>query len=69
MVPAASGCLLLIEHRLFDALGGFTPDYFMYSEDADFCARAARLGATRRSSPTPGYGTVAAPPPPAPESC
>ncbi len=46
VVPAASGCLLLIEHRLFDALGGFTPDYFMYSEDADFCARAARLGAT-----------------------
>ncbi len=46
VVPAASGCLLLIERTLFDALGGFTPDYFMYSEDADFCARAADAGAT-----------------------
>lgn len=44
-VPAASGCLLLIERELFTQLGGFTPDYFMYSEDIDLCARAAALGA------------------------
>ena len=45
-VPAASGCLLLVERELFGRLGGFTPDYFMYSEDIDLCVRAGRLGAT-----------------------
>jgi GT2 family glycosyltransferase len=44
-VPAASGCLLLIERETFERLGGFTPDYFMYSEDIDLCVRAAALGA------------------------
>src|SRR5690606_9034194 len=44
-VPAASGCLLMVERDLFTRLGGFTPDYFMYSEDVDLCARAADLGA------------------------
>jgi hypothetical protein len=44
-VPAASGCLLLVEHELFRRLGGFTPDYFMYSEDLDLCVRAAGFGA------------------------
>lgn len=43
-VPAASGCLLLIRRVLFTELGGFTPDYFMYGEDLDFCVRAARHG-------------------------
>jgi GT2 family glycosyltransferase len=44
-VPAASGCLLMIERDLFIRLDGFTPDYFMYSEDIDLCARAAAYGA------------------------
>jgi hypothetical protein len=44
-VPAASGCLLLIDRDLFRRLGGFTPDYFMYSEDIDLCVRAGQLGA------------------------
>jgi len=44
-VPAASGCLLLIRRSLFAQLGGFTPDYFMYSEDLDLCLRATALGA------------------------
>jgi hypothetical protein len=44
-VPAASGCLLLVERSLFDTLGGFAPDYFMYSEDIDLCLRAADHGA------------------------
>lgn len=44
-VPAASGCLLMLERQLFTELGGFTPDYFMYSEDIDLCARAVAHGA------------------------
>ncbi|MEH1013931.1 glycosyltransferase family 2 protein [Micromonospora sp. CPCC 206060] len=44
-VPAASGCLLLIDRALFTGLGGFTPDYFMYSEDVDLCHRAVAHGA------------------------
>ncbi|GAB3152466.1 hypothetical protein GCM10027290_43170 [Micromonospora sonneratiae] len=44
-VPAASGCLLLIERSLFTELAGFAPDYFMYSEDIDLCLRATLLGA------------------------
>ncbi|MEV4760370.1 glycosyltransferase [Micromonospora sp. NPDC049559] len=44
-VPAASGCLLLVERALFTELGGLAPDYFMYCEDIDFCLRAARHGA------------------------
>jgi N-acetylglucosaminyl-diphospho-decaprenol L-rhamnosyltransferase len=45
-VPAGSGCLLLIERALFTELGGFTPDYFMYSEDIDLSQRATAAGAT-----------------------
>jgi GT2 family glycosyltransferase len=45
-VPAASGCVLLLDRALFNRLGGFTPDYFMYSEDVDLCVRAAAVGAT-----------------------
>lgn len=44
-VPAASGCLMLVERELFAELGGFAPEYFMYSEDIDLCARAGALGA------------------------
>jgi GT2 family glycosyltransferase len=45
-VPAASGCLLLLEKTFFDSLGGFSPAYFMYSEDVDLCARATAAGAS-----------------------
>jgi len=45
-VPAASGCLLLVRRSLFAQLGGFTPDYFMYSEDVDLCLRATAIGAS-----------------------
>ncbi|MFG0259648.1 MAG: glycosyltransferase family 2 protein [Phycisphaerales bacterium JB041] len=44
-VDIVSGCFLLIEHSLWDALGGFNPEFFMYGEDADLCLRAHRLGA------------------------
>ncbi|SCF25701.1 hypothetical protein GA0074695_4864 [Micromonospora viridifaciens] len=44
-VPAVSGCLLLIERALFDRLGGFDPQFFLYSDDIDLSARAVALGA------------------------
>jgi GT2 family glycosyltransferase len=45
-VPAASGCLLLLQRSLFAELGGFESDYFMYSEDIDLCYRASQHGAS-----------------------
>jgi N-acetylglucosaminyl-diphospho-decaprenol L-rhamnosyltransferase len=51
-VPAVSGCLLLVERALFAELGGFAPDYFMYSEDIDLCVRARGLGASPALVPT-----------------
>ena len=43
-VPVVSGALMLVQRRLWDALGGFDPAFFIYAEDADFCLRAAALG-------------------------
>jgi len=43
-----SGAFLAIKARLFRALGGFDPGYFMYMEDVDFCLRARRLGVRPR---------------------
>lgn len=53
-VEAVSGALLLVRHDLWDEVGGFDPDYFMYSEDIDFCLRARRLGC--RPAVVPGAG-------------
>lgn len=44
-VDIVSGCFLLIERTLWEALGGFDPLFFMYGEDADLCLRASTLGA------------------------
>ncbi|HET9052117.1 MAG TPA: glycosyltransferase family 2 protein, partial [Candidatus Dormibacteraeota bacterium] len=65
-VGVVTGCLLLVPRTVWDSLGGFDPDFFMYGEDADLCIRAARRGwrpvitpaatvthATGQSSPRP----------------
>ena len=44
-VDIVSGCMLLIDKRLFEQLGGFSPRFFMYGEDADLCLRARDKGA------------------------
>jgi GT2 family glycosyltransferase len=44
-VDIVTGCLLMIEKKLWDRLGGFDQDFFMYGEEADLCLRAAKLGA------------------------
>src|SRR5215471_9374028 len=43
-VPIVSGALMLVEHKLWDALRGFDPAFFIYGEDADFCLRATARG-------------------------
>ncbi len=44
-VPVVSGCFLLIHREIWQTLGGFDPDFFMYGEDVDLCLRAAAIGA------------------------
>ena len=39
-----TGSFLLISRKDFDALGGWSEDYWMYAEDADLCRRARDLG-------------------------
>ena len=50
-VDVVSGCFLMIEREIWQQLGGFDPDYFMYGEDADLCLRARKLGARPRVTP------------------
>ncbi len=38
------GAFLVVENKLFKRLNGFDEDYFFYSEDADFCYRAKKIG-------------------------
>jgi GT2 family glycosyltransferase len=44
IVDFVSGSFLLIPRPLFQALGGFDEQFFMYSEDADLCRRVSELG-------------------------
>ena len=41
-VDVITGCFLLIPRKLWNDLGGFNLDYFMYGEEADLCMRAKR---------------------------
>lgn len=43
-VPVVSGGMMLVSRRLWDALGGFDRNYFLYGEDVDLCLRAHRAG-------------------------
>jgi GT2 family glycosyltransferase len=43
-VDAVSGCLMLIDKAVFDAVGLFDEDYFFSFEDLDFCLRARAAG-------------------------
>jgi GT2 family glycosyltransferase len=44
-VDHVQGAFYLIRRELFDALGGFDDDYFVYLEDLDLSLRARRRGA------------------------
>jgi GT2 family glycosyltransferase len=43
-VDWVSGTIMLIRRDLWDRIGGFDEDYFMYWEDADLCWRAKQAG-------------------------
>ena len=43
-VEAVSGAFMLLRAEVFRELGGFCPEYFMYGEDMDLCARIGRSG-------------------------
>ena len=43
-VDIVTGCLLMIERKSWEQLGGFSSDFFMYGEEADLCLRARALG-------------------------
>jgi N-acetylglucosaminyl-diphospho-decaprenol L-rhamnosyltransferase len=40
-----SGCAMIARRSVFERTGGFDAQYFLYSEDVDFCLRASALGA------------------------
>ncbi|NTU67083.1 MAG: glycosyltransferase [Candidatus Moranbacteria bacterium] len=46
-----SGTAFIMRKNLFESLGGFDEDFFMYFEDADLCKRARDFGKTVRFDP------------------
>lgn len=43
-VGMVTGCLLLVTREVWQRLDGLDPTFFVYGEDADFAARARKLG-------------------------
>jgi GT2 family glycosyltransferase len=43
-VDVVSGASLMIKRKVFEQIGGFSPQYFMYSEDVDLCYRVRQIG-------------------------
>jgi GT2 family glycosyltransferase len=39
-----SACAMIIRRQVFEQIGAFDEDYFMYYEEVDFCLRAAAAG-------------------------
>lgn len=43
-VEVVSGACLMVKREMFERLGGFSTDYFLYAEEADLCHRVRRAG-------------------------
>jgi len=50
-VDIVCGCFMLIDRDLWERLRGFDGIFFMYGEEADFCLRAAKIGARPTFTP------------------
>jgi len=51
-VQVISGACLTMDRKVFEAVGGFSEDYFMYAEDLDLCYKAAMHGCTNYYVPS-----------------
>lgn len=51
-VEAVSGACLMMRRSLFERVGMFSIDYFMYSEDMDLCLKARQAGGDTYFVPT-----------------
>jgi GT2 family glycosyltransferase len=50
-ILAAPGCALLVEKSIFEQVGGFDPELYMYADEADLAWRLTLCGATTISVP------------------
>lgn len=50
-VDVINGAAMMIRRDLFEQIGGFDPEYFMYYEESDLCMRVAKLGYRARYMP------------------
>ena len=44
LVDAISGACIMMERKVFEQIGKFSEDYFMYTEDIDLCYKAKKAG-------------------------
>jgi GT2 family glycosyltransferase len=52
VVDWVGGACMLVSREAIDAIGGFDPDFHMYSEETDFCRRLKSAGFATRYCPS-----------------